>query len=223
MRSVRNKGMAVSVLAAVLLLASCRGKSNGTAQAASQDNPAGSSAKAADLGPPTLTIPEGTPIVVRMLDSLSSAKNRGGDRFEATLADPLVVDGWVVAPRDSRVIGRVVAAEAGGHLQTPAELSITLSAIQIGGQTYDLRTSTISRSGRSHAKRNAEFIGGMAAGGALLGALVGHGKGAALGAGIGAGVGTGTAYATGKKDIYFPSETRLRFELKQALTVSRPA
>ncbi len=224
MRWIRNLWLLILILVGILILASCHSNPSGTAQASNSDTSAGTSPKtSSDNGPPTLTVPDGTPIDVRLADSISSANNRGGDTFEATLADPLVVDNWVVAPKGSRLTGRVVEARAAGHLKTPAELALTLSSIQVGDQTYDLRTSTVSRRGRSHAKRNAEFIGGMAAGGALLGALIGHGKGAAIGAGIGAGAGTGSAYATGKKDIVFPSETRLRFELREALTVNRPS
>ena len=39
--------------------------------------------------------------------------------------------------------------------------------------------------------------------------------------GVGAGARTATPYATGKKDICLPSETRLYFVLNQALTITR--
>jgi uncharacterized membrane protein YebE (DUF533 family) len=90
----------------------------------------------------------------------------------------------------------------------------------VGSESYDLQTSEISRRAASHKKHDAKWIGGLAAGGALLGALVGRGEGAAIGAGVGGGAGTATAYATGKKDIYLPSEKQLRFYLHEPLTVS---
>jgi len=168
----------------------------------------------------TVTIPAGTAIEVRLLNSLSSARNHGGDEFEATVAEPVLVNGWGVIPRGSDVTGRVVAARPSGHLKTPAELSITLASVQVNRERYDLRTSDITRRAASHAKHDAEWIGGLAGGGALLGALIGHGKGAAIGAGVGAGAGATTAYATGQKDIYLPSEKRLTFILRDPLTVS---
>ena len=168
----------------------------------------------------TVTIPAGTWIEVRLLDSLSSARNHRGDTFAATVAQPVLVNGWEVIPRGSDVTGRVLTARPSGHLETPAELSITLASIQVEGETHDLRTSDISRRAASHTRHDAKWIGGLAGGGALLGALIGHGKGAAIGAGVGAGAGTTTAYATGKKDIYLPSEKRLNFILREPLTVS---
>jgi hypothetical protein len=85
---------------------------------------------------------------------------------------------------------------------------------------YNLYTSERAWRGPSHKGHDAKWIGALAGGGAPLGALVGHGKGAAIGAGVGAGAGTATAYATGKKDIYLPLETELRFALCRPLTIS---
>jgi len=45
--------------------------------------------------------------------------------------------------------------------------------------------------------------------------------GAAIGAGAGAGGGTATAYATGKRNIVLPSETRLSFRTRQPLSITR--
>jgi hypothetical protein len=111
-------------------------------------------------------------------------------------------------------------ARSSGHLQTPAELVVTLTSLEAGGNSYEILTSDQRWGARSHKKRNAEMIGGGAAIGALVGALVGHGKGAAIGAGIGAGGGTATAYATGRKDISFPAETRLSFVLRRSVAIT---
>jgi hypothetical protein len=54
----------------------------------------------------------------------------------------------------------------------------------------------------------------------VIGALAGGGKGAAIGAAAGAGAGTAGAAATGKKDIEFPSETKLAFTTRAALTIN---
>ncbi|MBZ5565419.1 MAG: hypothetical protein LAP13_23725 [Acidobacteriia bacterium] len=179
----------------------------------------GGSYSPAEQPPPTVTIPAGTEIVVRLEDSLSSSRNRRGDSFVASLAEPLIIDNYIVAPEDSKLTGRVVAARESGHLKTPADLAITLTSLELGNESYQIETTHYGRRAQGHAKHNAKWIAGLAGGGALLGALVGHGKGAAIGAGIGGGAGTATAYATGKKDIYFPAEMRVRFRLEQPVTV----
>jgi len=83
--------------------------------------------------------------------------------------------------------------------------------VTVNGKEYTFATSSAGRSEKGKGKRDAGFIGGGAAGGAVIGALAGGGKGAAIGAAAGAGAGTAGAAATGKKDIEFPAETRLAF------------
>lgn len=90
----------------------------------------GGSYSPAEQPPPTVTIPAGTEIVVRLEDSLSSSRNRRGDSFVASLAEPLIIDNYIVAPEDSKLTGRVVAARESGHLKTPADLAITLTSLE---------------------------------------------------------------------------------------------
>ena len=59
--------------------------------------------------------------------------------------------------------------------------------------------STVS--GRGNRKRDAVFIGGGAATGAIIGAIAGGGKGAAIGAIVGAAGGAGSVYVQGRDDL----------------------
>ena len=169
----------------------------------------------------SLTLQEGTPVDVRLLDTIGSARNRSGDTFQASLDEPIRANGFLVVPQGARVTGRVVSARPSGHLQTPAELAVTLTSVEVGGREYEITTSTHSWRGRSHKGHDAKWIGGLTGAGALIGALAGGGKGAAIGAGAGAGAGTAGAYATGKKDITLGAETRLRFVLRQPVSVTK--
>jgi hypothetical protein len=207
----------------LMLQTACKSRSDSAAQAAGGDNQAqgqNAAPQASQAANPALTIPEGTALHVRLLDPIGSASSESGETFRATLDEPIVVNGVVAVPKDANVVGKVLVARPSGHLQTPAELVVTLTSLEVGGTAYQILTSDESWRSRSHKKRNAELIGGGAGVGALVGALVGHGKGAAIGAGIGAGGGTATAYATGKKDVAIPAETRLRFVLRRPVTLS---
>ena len=212
MRSIQ--AFMMGLLLVVLFITGCRSNSGDNVQAA--DTEAGKSS--ADKSN-RVTIPAGTVIQIRLTDTLGSERSRSGEKFAATLDQPIVVNGSVAIPRGADVEGRVIDARPSGHLKTPAALSLTLTSVRVGGQTYEIQTSHFGRAGQSHKKRDAEWIGGSAAGGALIGALVGKGKGAAIGAAAGAGGGTAAAYATGKKDILLPSETQLRFVLKQPVSI----
>ncbi|MBZ5516533.1 MAG: hypothetical protein LAN62_17130 [Acidobacteriia bacterium] len=224
MRKLRSRAAGVLLVLSLGLFVACNktGQSTTPATGAS-DTAAQNTAQPEQPQVRSFTIPQGTELEVRLMDSVGSARNRAGDTFLATLDEPVVVDNWVVLPKGVRVTGRVTAAQPSGHLRSPAELGLTLTSVELGAATYDIATSGYVRRTKSHAKRNAGWIGGAAAGGALLGALIGGGKGAAIGAGVGAGGGTATAYATGKRDILLPSETRLRFRLAQPLTVELTA
>ena len=66
-----------------------------------------------------LTINAGTFVTVRVDEPLSSDRNQPGDAFSATLMQPLVVDGVVVAQRGQTIGGRVTEAQKAGRVQSP--------------------------------------------------------------------------------------------------------
>jgi hypothetical protein len=167
-----------------------------------------------------ITIPEGAQLEVTLDEMLASNRNHAGDSFAASLSQPVVEDGKTIIPAGAHVAGRVVDAKDSGRLHVPARLSVALSSVEVDGKSYDIDTNTIGKTGQNHNKRNLAFIGGGAAGGALIGGLAGGGKGALIGSAIGAGAGTAGAAATGKKDISLPAETRLKFHLLRSVTVS---
>jgi len=172
----------------------------------------------------SITVPEGTPLSVRMVSGISSATATEGAELEGTLAAPLRVRGLEVAPPDASVTGRVSGAVSSGRLNRPAELALKLTCLKLAnGRTVAISTSTWTQKATSHKKRNAEMIGGGAGVGALIGAIAGRGKGAAIGGLIGGGAGTAGAAVTGKKEIALPSETLLRFTLTRSFTFTRRA
>jgi hypothetical protein len=157
------------------------------------------------------TVPKGTAISVVTDQAVSSKDAKVGQPVSATVAKAVVVGGKVVIPKGAPVKLSVSSVQASGRLSTPAKLYLRLRSVTVGGKTYTFATSAAGRTEKGKGKRDAGFIGGGAAGGAVIGALAGGGKGAAIGAAAGAGAGTAGAAATGKKDIEFPAETRLAF------------
>src|ERR1700728_1084697 len=76
--------------------------------------------------PDALTIAAGTVIQVRTSDWLSSDRNKTGDEFIATLAQPIVVDGWVVMRRNQNIIGHVTDAKRAGRVSGVSKLQLDL-------------------------------------------------------------------------------------------------
>jgi hypothetical protein len=158
-------------------------------------------------------------VSVRLLDTLSSQSSQPGDSFAATLAEPLVVGGHIVAPKDTRVTGQVRDAVSSGRLRRPALLTLSLTGVQSRSGEYPIATGDLSVKADSHAARNIVIIGGSSGAGAAIGGAAGGGKGAAIGALIGAGAGTAGAYLTGKREIVLPAETLLTFHVN-SVTIS---
>lgn len=175
--------------------------------------------KASERAAP-IALPEDTALRVSLDQGVSSNQSRPGDHFEASVADPVVIDGKTVIPEGARVEGMVIDAHPSGRLRGRAFLRLGLESVEVNGTTYEVRTTSFSDLGRNHKKRDWAWIGGGGGGGALIGAVAAGGKGALIGGPIGAGAGTAVAFFTGKKDIRLPAETRITFKLAEPLTIN---
>jgi outer membrane lipoprotein SlyB len=167
----------------------------------------------------TATIPAGTQISIRTIDSIDSTKNHVGDRFQASLEEPLVVDGNVVVEKGADVYGRLAEAKTSGTFTGRSQLQLELTGIVVNGQTIPLVTGEYELSGKSRSSSTAKRTVGGAAVGSIIGAIAGHGKGAAIGAGTGAAVGAGSEVITKGDQVKIPSETMLEFTLKQEVSI----
>jgi BON domain len=170
--------------------------------------------------PVDITIPAGTVITVRTVDTIDSAKNRAGEDLAATVAAPVVEGGKVVIPQNSDARLRLVSVASAGHIRGQSEVKLELVSVSANGASYPVESSSYTRQGSSRGKRSAETIGGAAGLGALIGAIAGHGKGAAIGAAIGAGAGTAAQEATKGQQVVIPSETKIDFTLRRPLIVT---
>jgi hypothetical protein len=164
-------------------------------------------------------VPAGTPLHVRIDESIDTRNNRAGDGFTATLTQPVERQGRVVIPAGTVFRGHVTSAKASGRMKGRAQLGLKLDSFRMRDRQYRVDTTSVDRVSSSHKKRNGILIGGGAGLGAAIGAIAGGGKGALIGAGAGAGAGTAGAAFTGKKEVGVGAETPLRFTLRTALEV----
>jgi hypothetical protein len=166
-----------------------------------------------------VVLPQSTAIHVTLNETLRSDRSQPGERFEATLSQPVILDGRTIIPVGAQAMGVIVDARRSGRLVGHAHLLIALESVEVAGQSYEIRTGTDTKIGKLHGKHNFGFIGGGAGTGILIGALAAGGGGALIGGPIGAGVGTAAALMTGKRDIRLPAETPVTFELASPATI----
>jgi hypothetical protein len=165
---------------------------------------------------PTGTIPAGTNLTIRMIESIDSETNRVGQTFRASLDQPVTVDGQTAIPRGADVVVKLVDAKESGKLTGATNLRLALQSVLINGHFVEINTTTINKESGSQGEKTAKVAGGTAAVGAVIGAIAGGGKGAAIGAGAGAAAGAGSQVITGGERVKIPSETRLTFVLDNA-------
>jgi hypothetical protein len=169
--------------------------------------------------PQKVTIPAGTTLAVRLVDSIDSEKNQPGETFRATLNSPLAVEGDVAIPAGYDVEGHIVDVKSAGKFAGQSVVVLQLDRISVGGKSYSVETDQYKRQGSSRGKNTAEKVGAGAAIGAIIGGIAGGGKGAGIGAAAGGGLGGGVQAATKGQQIKLPSETVLNFTLQSPLTV----
>ena len=163
-----------------------------------------------------ITVPAGTRLLVRMVDSIDTTRNRAGDHFTATLETNLQMDDYVIAPRGTKVIGRLVDASSSGRFKGSSGLVLELTDIVIKGNSYPLLTSTYEIKGQGEGAQTTKKVVGGVGLGALIGGIAGGGKGAGIGALAGAAAGTAAAATKKGQQLNIPSEALLEFRLAQA-------
>jgi hypothetical protein len=164
--------------------------------------------------PATVTIAAGTMLPVRIGETISTVRYQVGDSFLATLDRPLVVDGWVIAEKGSRLEGRVVEAASGRLRVELVKLSTS------DGQHIQIRTDPYKKDAGSSTGADAAKVGAGAAIGAAIGAAAGGGKGAAIGVGAGAAAGVAGAALTHGRPAEIPVETRISFRVAGPVTIT---
>jgi hypothetical protein len=149
--------------------------------------------------PHVVTLAAGMSLAVRVGETISSSRNQPGDSFLATLTQPLVIDGFIIAERGARVEGRVVDAAPARRGRGVAHIAVSVVRVATAdGQNLGIRTEPYSKDGPSPAA-DAVKVGG----GAAIGAL-----------------GASDVLLTRGKPVEIPVETRINFRVQDPVTIT---
>lgn len=162
-------------------------------------------------------VPVGTSLKIRLEETLSSKESRVGDRFTATVLDP-------VRFNEATVTGHVSSIQKSGKIKGRTSMNLAFDSVRLS----DGRSGTLhgyvtrvygSGSGQADTEGGIESgsrtkqtvkRGAIGAGaGAVLGAIVGGGKGAAIGLILGGAGGAGSLAVQGSKELKLESGTEL--------------
>lgn len=180
---------------------------------------------------------EGSVLQLTLNGTLSTRRNRQGDLFTATVAEPLLLPGSTqpLIPTGSTVSGVLTRIQRPGRVKGTGEMHMRYDRLSIPGVgEYALSATTSglgdTRTGKldenegtlkgktSHGRDTAE-IGGATAAGAVIGGVAAGPAGAGVGALIGASAGLTGVLITRGRDIDLPSGTTLQIKLLAPITV----
>lgn len=173
--------------------------------------------------PTQLTLRPGTFFTVRINEGLASNHNRAGDLFTATLTQPIIVNGVVVAQRGQTVAG--VVADTGKDKNGKHFIRLNLNSITAAdGTRIPVQTQLTSMQGRTTPGGvEAGTVVATTAVGAAIGGVAAWGTGAAIGAGAGALAGIAAVVATHNHPAVIYPETAMTFQITQPVTISTAA
>ena len=163
-------------------------------------------------------VPIGTNLKVRLNDTLSSKDSRAGDRFTATVIDP-------VRFNEATVHGHIRSILKSGKVQGRTTMNLAFDSIDLPGdppkhgvlhgyvtRIYGTNAKTDEEGGVQSESRGKQTLkrGGIGAtAGAIIGGIAGGGKGAAIGLILGGAGGAGSVAIKGSKELKIESGTEM--------------
>ncbi len=175
----------------------------------------------ASVAPSQLILPAGTFVSIRVNQALSSDNNQPGDTFTATLTQPLIADGFVVARRGQTVGGRVAEAVKAGRKRGTSRLGIELSELSlVDGRQIPVVTQLMEYTGGTSKGRDATAIAGTTALGAAIGGAAAGGAAAGIGAAAGAAASVIGVLATRGRATEIYPEAVMTFRTMQPITIA---
>jgi hypothetical protein len=162
-------------------------------------------------------VPIGTNLKVRLEDTLSSKDSRVGDRFTATVLDP-------VRFNEATVTGHISSIEKSGKIKGRTSMNLAFDSVRLSDGRSGTLHGYVTRvygndSGRadeeggieskSRTNQTVKRAGIGAGAGAIIGAIAGGGKGAAIGLILGGAGGAGSLAIQGSKELRIDSGTEM--------------
>jgi len=188
---------------------------------------------------PTVTIPAGTRVMMRLVSPVHTTSAGEGSGLYLETAFPVILDNRVVVPEHTRVMGTIEASKRPGHFKRESEFRFHFrnmvfgnnQVVEIDGELQSLPGSGMDRVDPETrtAKPVDQYEKGLPAiaGAALLGAVIGSerrtGVGKFVGAGLGAGIGLGGVLLKRGDDISLPAGSAVEMVIEKPVAIDASA
>jgi hypothetical protein len=180
-----------------------------------------------------VSVPEGTPLKVKLETTISTFSNKVGDPFQGKISEPVMVDGKALIPAGAVVEGRVTKLNEPRRIKGKPTIGIFPEHIVMpDGQRYmlnavlvdtDIKGTDVNEEGMfkgpGHDRRDQIEVAGGTGAGMLIGGLIGGGPGLLIGGAVGASA-TTTHWLVQRHSAVMPSGTQLMLELSRPMTMS---
>jgi hypothetical protein len=182
-------------------------------------------------------VPQGTHLLLRMVNSINTRTAAEGDQVYLETASPIALNGQIVVPRGSYVQGVITHAKRSGKVAGRAELGIRLETLTLpGGRSMQIapRLSAVDseNTGQKVDKdedlikqapdrgKDAARIAIWAGSGAAIGGIADRSwTGAGIGGGAGGAVGVATMLLTRGKEVQLRQGSTLDVVFDRPITI----
>jgi hypothetical protein len=189
------------------------------------------------LGATAADIPQGTHVLLRMMNSLTTRTAKEGDQVYLQTASPIALDGKIVVPPGSYVQGTVAMAKRSGKVTGRAELALRLDTLTLASgkaMKFSPHVSSVDSAGSGQSVKGDEGVvkqsssGGQDAGriailagsGASIGGLADRSwQGAGIGGAAGGAVGLATTLLTRGREVELHAGSTLDVVFDRAMTI----
>jgi hypothetical protein len=179
------------------------------------------------------SVPEGTPLKVRLETTISTFSSKVGDPFQAKISEPVVIEGKALIPAGAIVEGRVTKLNEPRRIKGKPTIGIFPEQIVMpDGQRFmlnavlvdtDIKGTDVNEEGMfkgaGHDRKDQIEVAGGTGAGMLVGGLIGGGPGLLIGGAVGAGA-TTTHWLVQRHSTILPSGTQLMLELSRPMMMS---
>jgi len=180
----------------------------------------GEKSSAGDVG----MITSGSTLTLASSAKVCTNTNKIGDRFTATLSEPVTGSNGAVIPAGATAVIEVTKLKRSENANDNIEMGFAVRTIAFGGNTYnvdaDVTSAAVDRVRASTKGNDAKKVVGGAVLGAVIGQVIGKDtKGTVIGAATGAAAGTAAAATTANYEGCVNDGGRIVVKLTSPLTI----